>query len=369
MKVVNIVTQMEAGGAQQAAMNIADVLQKRGYEVEIWFLYMKRPTYQGCPGVRVILNHRPVWVMDYVRILWGLFLLLLNQKPAVVITHTYYANVLGQLAARLAGVLIRLAVQHSPAPTYPRLARWLDFLMGNTFFYTTNIVVSGAAYHSFDNYPVWYRKRLMVIHNGIPTPQLTLDRENARRRFGLPLIGPLIINVGRLSVEKNQQMLIKLLKHLPGVQLAIAGDGELRSTLEYEANTLGVEDRVFMLGEISPWEIGGFLSAGDIFVFPSHYEALPFALLEAMAAGLPIIASDIDALRDVLVENEGNQVGILVQPGDEYGFVQAVKSVLEDDSLASFLTNRSKERARLFSLAQMVDAYEQCFLELAHDAG
>lgn len=50
MKVVNIVTQMEAGGAQQAAMNIADVLQKRGYEAEIWFLYMKRPTYQGCRG-------------------------------------------------------------------------------------------------------------------------------------------------------------------------------------------------------------------------------------------------------------------------------------------------------------------------------
>ncbi len=369
MKVVNIVTQMEAGGAQQAAMNITDVLRERGYDAEIWFLYMKRPTYRGCQGVRVILNHRPAWVMDYVRILWGLFILLIKQKPAVVVTHTYYANVLGQLAARLFRVRFRLAVQHNPAPTYPRLARWLDLLMGNTFFYTTNIAVSGAAYHSFDDYPARYRERLKIIHNGIPAPDLTMSRENARCRFELPLNGPLIVNVGRLAAQKNQQLLIKLLRHLPDVQLAIAGDGELRGALEGEARIPGVAGRVFMLGEISPREIGCFLSAGDVFVFPSHYEALPFALVEAMAAGLPIIASDIDAIRDLLVENEGSQVGILVQPGDEYGFAQAVKSVLEDDSLASFLTDRSKARARLFSLAQMVDAYEQCFLEFAHEAG
>lgn len=307
--------------------------------------------------------------MDYVRILWGLLVLLLKQKPAVVITHTYYANVLGQTAARLAGVRVRLAVQHNPAPTYPRLARWLDLLLGSMFFYTSNIAVSGAAYHSFDNYPARYRERLKVIYNGIPAPCLTLDRENARHRFGLPLKGPIIVNVGRLAAQKNQQLLIKLLKHLSDVQLAIAGDGELKNTLIYEAHTLGVKDRVFMLGEVSPQEIGNFLLAGDVFVFPSHYEAFGFAMVEAMAVGLPVIASDIKALRDVLVENEGKPVGILVHPGNECGFVQAVKSVLEDDLLANSLAESSRARAGMFSLAQMVDSYEQCFLEMTNEAG
>lgn len=145
-------------------------------------------------------------------------------------------------------------------------------------FYTSNIVVSDAAYHSFDRYPSRYRKRLKIIPNGMPAPCLTLDRVNARRRFDLPLEGPLIVNVGRLAAQKNQSLLIKLLKHLPGVQLAIAGDGELRKALEDEARALGVGERVFMLGEIAPLEIGNFLAAGDVFVFPSRYEALPFAL-------------------------------------------------------------------------------------------
>jgi len=369
MKVVNIVTQMEAGGAQQAAMNITDVLRKKGYDAEIWFLYMKRPTYQGCRGVRVILNQRPTWIIDYVRILWGLFVLLIKQKPAVVITHTYYANVLGQTAARLTGVRARLAVQHNPAPTYPRLARWLDYWLGSMFFYTSNIAVSAAAYHSFDNYPARYRERLSIIHNGIPAPPLTLNRDNARRRFGLPLKGPLIVNVGRLASQKNQRLLIKLLKNLPGVQLAIAGDGELRNVLEDEARNLGVADRVFMLGEIAPWDIGDFLLTGDVFVFPSHYEALPFALVEAMAVGLPIIASDIGALKDVLGENESAPAGILIHPGNESGFAQAVKSVLEDGSLASSLADCSRARAKIFSLAQMVDSYEQCFGGFTHEAG
>lgn len=124
-----------------------------------------------------------------------------------------------------------------------------------------------------------------------------------------------------------------------------------------------------MLGEVSPQEIGNFLLAGDVFVFPSHYEAFGFAMVEAMAVGLPVIASDIKALRDVLVENEGKPVGILVHPGNECGFVQAVKSVLEDDLLANSLAESSRARAGMFSLAQMVDSYEQCFLEMTNEAG
>lgn len=361
MRIVNIVTQMEAGGAQQAAVNISAVLLNKGYEAEVWFLYMKRPTYHGCKGVRVILNRKPA-ITDYILIFFGLIKLLRMYRPEVVITHTYYANIMGQAAAFLAGVRTRLAVQHNPVFTYPKLARFLDFLTGSLGFYDFNIAVSKAAFASFDSYPHAYKKRLRIIPNGIPAAQPKLSMKNARCRFGLPVEGKLMVNVGRLAAQKNQTLLIRILKNLPGVYLAIAGEGELRTALEKEAHALGTSSRLFLLGEIAPADIGNFLAAGDVFVFPSLFEALPFALVEAMSAGLPVIASDIPSLREVLTNSKGEPAGLLVCLKDEYGFCEAVRKVLEDSALAVRLSRLSKERAGFFNLDQMVGNYEQCFM-------
>jgi glycosyltransferase involved in cell wall biosynthesis len=202
-----------------------------------------------------------------------------------------------------------------------------------------------------------------MIYYGIPILQASLNKENARRKFGLPLESLLIVNVGRLAAQKNQHMLIKLLKRLPDVKLAIAGEGELRTALEDEARALGVFDRVFFLGEIPPEDIGIFLSAGDIFMFPSVYEATGLAMVEAMQIGLPVIASDVPGIREVL-EDEDSFSGILVHPEDENGFCQAVKNIIEDIDLAYSLTKRAKARSKLYCLEHMVDNYEQCFLEL-----
>jgi glycosyltransferase involved in cell wall biosynthesis len=370
MKIVNIVTQMEAAGAQQVAVNIANLLQRKGYEAEVWFLYMKRPSYEGYKGVRVILNRKPSSILDYLLIFWGLIKLFRQCKPEVVITHTYYSNIMGQIAARLFGVRARLAVQHNPVYTYPKAARFLDNLIGNLGFYKRNIIVSKAVLNSLDSYSGIYKKWLRMIYYGIPMLKAVPNKENARRQFGLPVEGPLIVNVGRLAAQKNQYMLLKLLKRLPHLQLAIAGEGELRSVLEDEARALGVLDRVFLLGEIPPEEIGNFLSAGDVFVFPSVYEATGLAMVEAMQIGLPVIASDIPGIREVLEEEkeEGALAGILVHPEDEQGFCRAVENILEHSDLAYSLINRGKARAKLYCVEQMADNYKQCFLELLNKA-
>lgn len=368
MKIVNLVTQMEAAGAQQVAINIASILHAKGYDTEVWFLYMKRPSYTGHKGVRVILNRKPSSILDYLFIFWALLKLLRKHRPEVFITHTYYANIMGQIAASLFGIRARLAVQHNPVYTYPKFARVIDHILGALGFYQHNIIVSKAVLSSLNSYSSFYKKRLRMIIYGIPTVKITLNKKNARRRFGLPLENPLIVNVGRLAAQKNQQLLLKLLTHMPRVQLAIAGDGELRSTLEDEARTLGVSDRLFLLGELPPEDIGDFLSAGDIFVFPSVYEATGLAMVEAMQLGLPVVASDIPGIREVL-DDEKSPAGILVSPEDEAGFYLAVKNILAKSSLADSLTCLSRARAKLYCAGQMADNYEQCFLELLYKAG
>ncbi|OPZ73634.1 MAG: Alpha-D-kanosaminyltransferase [Firmicutes bacterium ADurb.Bin456] len=364
MRVVNLVTQMEAAGAQQVAMNITALLRKKGYEAETWFLYLKRPAYRDYRGVRVILNRKPSFFLDYVLIFWRLIMLMYRQKPEVVITHTYYANILGQIAARLLGIKARLAVQHNPAHTYPKIARLLDRVLGNLGFYKFNVVVSKAVLNSFNSYSALYRKRLKLIFYGIPGLKLTLNKELARRKFGLPPKCPLLVNVGRLAAQKNQMLLIRLLKHWPELHLAIAGEGELRDGLEIAARSLGVADRLFLLGELPPEEIGNFLLAGDVFVFPSVYEATGLAMVEAMQNGLPVVASDVPGIREVLEGEEGSLAGILVTPGDEPGFGRAIKSILAGPELVNLLLKRSRIRAKFYCVTRMVDNYERCFQEL-----
>ena len=114
---------------------------------------------------------------------------------------------------------------------------------------------------------------------------------------------------------------------------------------------MGLADRVRFLGEIPPDEVRAVMRFCDVFVFPSVYEAMPLALVEAMAAGMPIVASDIPANREVL-----SDTGILTPP-DSYGLARAAKRLLEDPNLANEMGRKAAQRAKLFSLDNMVDHY------------
>ncbi len=377
LRIVNIVTQMEGGGAQAAAIQIAAELRRRGHLSETWFLYLKRPTYVGEEGVRVMFDSQRKKLADYLYIFMALNRQLRIFNPDGVITYTHYANGLGQISALLAGVPARVASQHNPAWTYPRMARYLDWAIGSLGVYTTNIAVSRSVCESFANYPKSYLSRLQLVYNGIYLRESSLSQIEARIKFGLPQSVPLAINVGRLAYQKNQQVLLKAICWLPNVHLAIAGDGELREELRQQVLTLGIGERVHFLGEISPSDIADFLRTGDIFAFPSHFEAFGLALIEAMSAGLPVIASDIPALKEVLggvlgispISNleeghlpediiESQPAGLLIPPSDDRAWAEAIQKVLDCDKLRGALSVRDRQRAALFSLEKMTDDYE-----------
>lgn len=363
LRIVNIVTQMEGGGAQGAAMRVAAELRQHGHVAETWFLYLKSPTYIGQEGVRVLLEHRPRSPQDYVKIFMALIRELRLFKPDGAITYTHYANILGQIAALIVGVPARVATQRNPSWTYPILARCLDFIIGCLGIYTTNICVSHSINDTFKSYPKPYVQRLHTVYNGIAPQESPLDQIEARTKFGLPTQVPLVISVGRLVYQKNQEVLLKALYLLPTVHLAIAGGGELQESLIQKALSFGIKDRVHILGEISPSEIPDFLRTGDIFAFPSRFEAFGFALVEAMHIGLPVIASNIPALAEVLDESE--PVGLLIPPGDEQAWAEAIQKVLADSRLRISLSSQGQKRAAIFSLDSMVSSYEKCITEFS----
>jgi len=362
MKIINIVTQMEGGGAQSAAIRLSQGLVDRGYQVETWFLYLKRPTYLGRTGVRVLLGHPPRHFGDIFLIFIRLMRNLKRKSPDAVITFTHYANILGQLAAWFSGIQCRVASQRNPSWSYPWVARRVDWLLGTLGLYKENIMVSEAVKLSFRGYPAAYRRGGCVVHNGIQFQPSFLGQKQSRTLFSLPINFPLVVTIGRLALQKNQALLIRSLPLLPGVHLAIAGDGELLYELQKEAQELGVRDRVHFLGEILPSDVKDLLNAADIFAMPSRFEGLSNAILEAIGAGVPVIASDIPSQIEVL--GMGNQMpcGVLVPPDELPAWVNVIQQLCYDKKLRQEFSKRAKARSAEFTVKKMIAGFERAIL-------
>ncbi len=214
-------------------------------------------------------------------------------------------------------------------------------------------------------------EKLVVIKNGIALE--ALDRgERLRRRaalreeLGLGADAKLIAILAVLRPEKNHELLFSALARLrgslPDLTLLVVGDGPRRAFLEDEARRLGIEGCVRFLGHRSDGR--GLWPAADLAVLVSHprVETLPLSLLEAMDAALPIVATDVGALREI-VEPGGN--GRLVPPEDEAALAEAIREILSDPSVAAAYGERSSEIVRAaFGVERMVHETEALLLDL-----
>jgi glycosyltransferase involved in cell wall biosynthesis len=208
------------------------------------------------------------------------------------------------------------------------------------------------------------RERVRLVHNGVSV-KLPSQAEVARARSemgdGRALV---VVAAGRLVELKGHRFLVEaagLLKALRiAVSVAIIGDGEKRETLEQLAAALGVRRQVRFLG----WkrDIAPYLAAADIYVQPSLSDVLPNAVLEAMALGRCVIASDVGGIRDAI---EPGCHGALVAPGDSRALARQVRKLLDSASRARLGAAARRKIARDFSVGQMARRTETVYEELA----
>jgi glycosyltransferase involved in cell wall biosynthesis len=359
MKIIQLVTQMEAGGAQRVAYLLKNELDLRGYDSSLWFLYTKRPAYAHESRVHSLLGHSPS-PFDYFKILIRLARLIHKERPDVLITHTHYANVMGQVVSTVLRVRNRIAVQHNPTHTYPRFVRTADRFAGSIGVYSRNVAVSKTVQASIARYPQTYRNRVTTVFNGVPEPGLTTPRQLTRELWRIPLEATLLANVGRCSLQKNQEFLIGLLAMDTTLHLLLVGDGELRASLRETAVRLQAIDRVHFTGEVSPDEVSALVSASDIFVLPSHYEAVSMVMLEAMLLGIPVISNDIPSAREFLGED-----GVLVNTAYPERWLSAIRTLFDHPNVTSEMVARAKAKAQRFTVPKMADAYEELFMPVS----
>jgi glycosyltransferase involved in cell wall biosynthesis len=211
------------------------------------------------------------------------------------------------------------------------------------------------------------RQRTLTIVNGIDVDYFARRRDRAAKRAELGFAPEewVIGTVGTLRPQKNHRLLLdafaRLGDRLPEARLVIAGGGDLRGSLEAWARERGVADRTRFLG--SRLDVAELLAAFDAYCLPSHYEGMPLSLFEAMAAGVPVIATDVLGSRDV-VRTEAT--GLLVPAGDAEALADALVRLRREPALAGRLAAAGRayvaENARLET---MIDRYADVYHALA----
>ena len=174
-----------------------------------------------------------------------------------------------------------------------------------------------------------------------------------------------IVFVGRLVQEKGVELLVrafaKLVERIPEARLFLVGDGPEKSHLQYLAERMGIAGRIIFTGFVPHSKVRDFLREASVFVLPSRFEGLPNALLQAMAAGLPCIATSVGGVPDV-IENGIN--GILIPPGREDLLAEALEKVLIDQDLARRLGENAHRSVSRLRLDRIVGSYHRLIIEM-----
>lgn len=216
----------------------------------------------------------------------------------------------------------------------------------------------------------YVRQRLGLAHapdvmvNGIDAARYELgidQRDRLRAEWDISPDELLAVAVGRLEEVKNHKLLLEAFARVtparPALRMVIAGTGNLAGTLESEARTLGVDDRVSFVGFRS--DIPACLNAADLFLISSTTEGLPIALLEAMAAGLPTVSTAVGGIPAVIAEPPA---GLLVPSGDTAAFAAALDRLAGDPALRQKLGATARRRVGAYSFREMAAGYARLYL-------
>jgi glycosyltransferase involved in cell wall biosynthesis len=276
-------------------------------------------------------------------------------RPDALLISTFKKIWLGGMAGHLAQVprvVSRIGLDTDlPGKhwTY-RLAfhRWVDAALVNADGIRREVVRGLPGYDS---------TRVATVYDGIDRHPERPDAAAARTALGLPADAPVIGSVTRLSRQKRLDRTLEALALLPGVHCALAGEGELEGKLRARAQALGVADRVHFLGYRT--DVHQVLAALDVFVLTSEREGMANAMLEAMAAGVPVVSTPVSGADEALLpDGEGRAPGLVVD-ADPDAVARALSGILEAEDTRRAMGEEGRRRVgERFSYEKMLDAWE-----------
>lgn len=330
------------GGAEEMVLNLVRRLPDR-YQPHVVCVHHAGPIGDEIARTGVTfdvlgLNPGLSRPLDVLRLRDALYRL----QPAIVHTFLLTGSLYGRFAAMMAGVPIVIGTEvniyENKRPSHARMEKWL--MRG-----TDAVVASAASVKEFYTRQVAADPaKVEVIYNAVDWSQLdsTMTRDGFRDAIGVPRDVMLAGIIARLTEQKAHRVLFDALAQHAGLQqlhLLVVGDGELRDELRGRVDALGLQRRVHFVG--ARRDLGNILAAVDLFTMPSLWEGLPLSLVLAMGAGLPVVATRVAGIPEVVQDNVN---GLLVKPGKSDELGAAMARLVHDPALRRSLG----EQARAF---------------------
>lgn len=365
IRVLFIISGLNRGGAETHLVHLVSAIDRSRFQPSICVLHTGTLIAEVPEGIPVFAN-LAAWAGD-LRALPKLVRLIRDQSPMIVDTLGRDDGALwGRLAAKLARVPVIIeSLHHGYFSAYKEPKHALYHLLNRSLDVYTDIFVavsqSQRAFYTKIGLP---EERIVVINNGIDIQRYSFGeaaRKAARKLLGLPVEIPIIGLVANFSPVKRHdlllQALVKVSDRLPNVKCLLIGDGALRVAVERMAQQMGLSETVVFLG--SRTDVPDLLPALDVFTLTSDSESFSKAIVEAMASGKPVVATNCGGPGEIIIEGE---TGFLVPPGDPSAVAEKVILLLENPTLAQQMGQTARYQVmQRFSLAQMIKAREMLF--------
>lgn len=362
MKILYVITQAEVGGAQKYTLDLAKHFKGTivsGTESNQLETQSKAVgvTYIGLPEIK-----RDISPLSDVKAIIALRTLYKKEQPDIVHLNSSMAGFLGSLAG--IGLNIKIIytahgfVFNEPLPWYKKhFYIFLEWLASH--FRDAVITVSEADRLSAITYHIAPKEKLITIHNGIGQINF-FDRETARKQFNLPTDTFILGTIANAYHTKGIDLLLTALSQLPKdlkLHYVLIGSGVLLETYKKQARELGLQDKVSFLGKIP--EASRYLKTLDGFVLPSRKEGFPYTILEALQAGLPIIASNVGGVPEAI-----GIAGLTYNPNDLQTLSHIITELVTDKQLQNKLSEATKQRSELFSLRKTLEETQIVYTKL-----
>jgi glycosyltransferase involved in cell wall biosynthesis len=367
LNVTHVVLSMDLGGLERVVLDLVRAGQGFGQRVAV--ACTQRP---GSLAPRVeALGARLAYVGktpgSRLKAIAAMKALLRELRPDVVHTHQAGALLYAGPAARGAGVPAVVHTEHGkhyPGHLRTRVIGRLSGGFASRYFCVSQEIAATAVAHH-----IVPSRKVHVVPNGIDTARFARrdGRDEARRAVGLPAGATIIGTVGRLSEIKRQDLLIRAFARaaIPGALLLLVGDGPMMDSLRGLASGLGLGESVRFAGYQDEPE--RYVRAMDVFALTSRSEGMPLAVLEAWAAGVPVVASRVGGLPEMI---DDGRTGLLFEPDDEAALASVLAALGGDPERCRRVGEAGLERVRSrFDVRVMAETYERHYREILSRRG
>lgn len=347
-------TSLNIGGTERILAALIDYLKPK-YDFSVGFLKEKGYIGRSLEEKNIPLTHfkSTLQLVNFLK----------RNDFRIIHTFLFRAGVIGRIAGKMAKVPVVISSQQAIGKWRSFYHVWLDrFSSRWCDMIIANSLAAKQSIHKREKIPI---EKICVVYNGLNFRAFTSNksREEIRKELYISPDLPLILFVGRLHWNKGVDLLPDIASKVRRGIFLVAGDGPKRESLENKIMKLGLHDRFVLLG----WQhdIASLAKASDILVLPSREESFPQVLLEAMYYKLPVIASDIGGVGELV---DDQKTGILVQPRNTGGFAEALNNFIRNPALTKEMGEAAYKKCLMFSEERMVKEIDDVYQNLLNKA-